>query len=60
MALKIYWTKRADRKVDRIIEYLTAEWAKESQRYSSGKLMIFWIFCQTFQRLEQSKTKRRE
>ena len=26
MALEIVWTKRADKKVDRILEYLTKEW----------------------------------
>jgi len=28
MALEIYWTKRADKKFDEIIEYLLKEWGK--------------------------------
>jgi plasmid stabilization system protein ParE len=29
MALKIQWSKRADRKFDKIIEYLLVEWDKQ-------------------------------
>lgn len=26
MAIEIYWTKRADKKLDKILDYLNAEW----------------------------------
>jgi len=29
MALTIYWTRRADEKFDRILEYLSAEWGEK-------------------------------
>jgi len=29
MALEIYWTRRADEKFDRILEYLSAEWGEK-------------------------------
>ncbi len=31
MALKVEWSKRTDKKFDRIIEYLTIEWGGENR-----------------------------
>lgn len=44
MALDIYWSKRADKNFDRVLEYLTFEWEKKLQVHLLKKYMISLIF----------------
>jgi len=41
MALKIYWTKRADKKFDKIIDYLTREWGENVAKAFTIKVYDF-------------------
>ncbi len=41
MALEIYWTKRADKKFDRILEYLQIEWGENVARAFTKKVYEF-------------------
>ena len=41
MALEIYWTKRADKKFDKILEYLQREWGKNVAKAFTKKVYEF-------------------
>ncbi len=41
MALEIYWTKRADKKFDKIIEYLFNEWGESVTKAFTRKVYDF-------------------
>ena len=41
MALKIYWTKRADKKFDQIIDYLIEEWGESVAKAFTRKVYDF-------------------
>jgi len=41
MALEIYWTKRADKKFDRILEYLQIEWGENVAKAFTKKVYEF-------------------
>ena|ERR1035437_4426256 len=41
MALEIYWSTRADKKFDRIIEYLTLEWGEHITNSFVKKVYAF-------------------
>jgi len=41
MAIEIYWSKRADKKFDKILEYLLAEWGERITGMFVKKFMIF-------------------
>ncbi len=41
MALKIYWTKRANKKFDQILEYLLEEWGESVAKAFTRKVYEF-------------------
>ncbi len=41
MALKIYWTKRADKKFDQILDYLHSEWGEGIAKAFTKKVYDF-------------------
>jgi len=41
MALKIYWTKRADKKFDQILDYLLEEWGESVAKAFTRKVYDF-------------------
>ena len=41
MALKIYWTKRADKKFDQILDYLLTEWGERVAKAFTRKIYDF-------------------
>jgi len=41
MALKIYWTKRADKKFDQILDYLLVEWGESVAKAFTRKVYDF-------------------
>lgn len=41
MALKIYWTKRADKKFDQILDYLIDEWGENVAKVFMKKVYDF-------------------
>ncbi|MBN2349103.1 MAG: type II toxin-antitoxin system RelE/ParE family toxin [Bacteroidales bacterium] len=41
MALEIYWSKRADKKFDKILEYLSEEWGEQVTRSFIRKVYDF-------------------
>ena len=42
MALTIRWTKRAEKKFDKIIEYLLAEWNEQVTEAFVKKVYVLW------------------
>ncbi len=48
MALTIYWSKRADQKFDKIIEYLNEEWGEKVTKDFVGKVYDFIGILQEF------------
>ncbi len=48
MALEIYWTKRADKKFDRILEYLNKEWGESVARAFTKKVYEFFDILTEF------------
>ncbi len=60
MALKIYWSKQADRKFDRIIEYLTAEWGERVTTLFVRKVFSFLDILSDFPEIGTIENKEKE
>ncbi len=48
MALKIYWTKRADKKFDQILDYLLEEWGGSTVKAFTRKVYYFFDILSEF------------
>jgi plasmid stabilization system protein ParE len=57
MALAIFWSKRADKRFDVIIEYIEDKWGLHVASLFVRKTYDFLDLLPNFQRLEQWKTK---
>ncbi len=60
MALEIVWTKRADRKFDKIIEYLSLEWNEQVAGTFVKKFTISSMSFKNYQGLGQLKIRKKE
>lgn len=50
MALEIYWTKRAARKFDKIIEYIDTEWEENAAKAFAMRVYDFLDIYQNFRK----------
>ena len=59
MALKIYWTKRADKKFDQILDYLLEEWGKSVTKAFTRKVYDFLDILSAFPEIGTLENKER-
>ncbi len=57
MALEIYWTKRADKKFDKIIEYLFNEWGESVTKAFTRKVYDFLDILSEFPEIGTMENK---
>ncbi len=57
MALEIYWTKRADKKFDNIIEYLFNEWGESVTKAFTRKVYDFLDILSEFPEIGTMENK---
>ena len=60
MALEIYWTKTADKKFDKIIEYLSREWGKSTAKAFTKKVYEFLDLLSEFPEIGTTENKEKE
>ena len=60
MALEIYWTKRADKKFDRILDYLHEEWGENVAKAFTRKVYEFLDILSEFPKMGTLENKENE
>ena len=59
MALKIYWTKRADKKFDQILDYLLVEWGETVAKAFTRKVYDFLDILSEFPEIRNNRKQRK-
>ncbi len=59
MALEIYWTRRADKKFDQIIDYLLKEWGEDVAKVFTRKVYDFLDILSEFPEIGTIENKER-
>ena len=59
MALKIYWTKRADKKFDQILDYLLVEWGETVAKAFTRKVYDFLDILSEFPENRNNRKQRK-
>ncbi len=60
MAIEIYWSKRADKKFDKILEYLLAEWGERITGMFVKKVYDFLDILSEFPEIGTIENKEKE
>ncbi len=60
MALEIYWTKKADKKFNQIIDYLEKEWGENSVKEFVKKVYDFLDLLSEFPEMGTLENKKKE
>ena len=60
MALKIYWTKRAEKKFDQILDYLLEEWGESVTKAFTRKVYEFLDILAEFPEIGTIENKEKE